>query len=58
MGPHVFNLIDESVLSISAELRRIALIIILIRAGLKLNISDLKRGGTTRDPHVLCACLF
>ena len=52
LGPHVFNLIDESVLSISAELRRIALIIILIRAGLKLNISDLKKVG--RPAILMC----
>ena len=52
LGPHVFNLLDESVLSISAELRRIALIIILIRAGLKLNISDLKKVG--RPAILMC----
>lgn len=52
LGPHVFNLIDESVLSISTELRRIALIIILIRAGLKLKISDLKRVG--RPAILMC----
>ena len=52
VGPYVFNLLDESILSISAELRRIALIIILIRAGLKLNISDLKRVG--RPAVLMC----
>ncbi len=44
-GPYALNLIDASVLNISADIRRIALIIILIRAGLKLDLSDLKRVG-------------
>ncbi len=52
LGPHVLNLLDESLLGISAELRRIALIIILIRAGLKLNLSDLKRVG--RPAILMC----
>ncbi len=42
LGPCALNLIDDSVLSISSELRQIALIIILIRAGLSLNPADLK----------------
>ena len=45
LGPYVLNLIDPSVLAISAQLRKIALIIILARAGLTLNISDLKKMG-------------
>lgn len=45
LGPCVFNLIDVSILNISIQLRKIALIIILLRAGLKLNISDLKKNG-------------
>ena len=45
LGPHVLNLIDPKTLSISAELRQIALIIILIKAGLSLDISDLKKAG-------------
>lgn len=45
LGPSVLNLIDGGVIEISALLRKIALIIILARAGFSLNISDLKRGG-------------
>ena len=41
MGKYVLNLLDPSVLNISSELRQIALIIILIKAGLALNIADL-----------------
>ena len=44
LGPYVFNLIDSSILSISSEMRKIALIIILTRAGLSLDISGLKIG--------------
>lgn len=43
LGPHALNLIDGSILNISSELRRIALIIILTRAGLSLDFNDLKR---------------
>ena len=52
IGPHVFNLIDVSVLNISAEIRKIALIIILIRAGLKLSFDDLKKVG--RPAILMC----
>ncbi len=52
LGPHVGNLIDVSILSISSELRRIALIIILVRAGLSLNIEDLKKVG--RPAILMC----
>ena len=45
LGPHILNLIDTKTLSISSELRQIALIIILIKAGLSLDISDLKKVG-------------
>ena len=45
ISPYVLDLLDSSVLGISSELRQIALIIILIKAGLSLNISDLKRVG-------------
>ncbi len=45
LGPHVLNLIDPSILNISADLRQIALIVILIRAGLSLDLKDLKRVG-------------
>ncbi len=40
-----FGLIDQSILNISAELRKIALIIILIKAGLNLDLKDLKKAG-------------
>lgn len=45
IGPYVLDLLDPSILGISAELRQIALIIILIKAGLSLNLSDLKKVG-------------
>lgn len=54
LGPFVLNLIDPSVLSISADLRKIALIIILIKAGLSLDLSDLKKSGR---PAVLLSFL-
>ena len=43
IGPYVLNLLDPKILNISAELRKIALVIILIKAGLSLNIKDLKK---------------
>lgn len=52
IGPHVLNLIDDSILNISAEIRKIALIIILIRAGLKLSFEDLKKVG--RPAILMC----
>lgn len=45
LGPHSFNLISPSILSISTELRQIALIVILLRAGLSLDIKDLIKVG-------------
>ena len=45
LGPYVLNLLDDSILGISAELRKIALIIILTRAGLGLDLSGLKKIG-------------
>jgi NhaP-type Na+/H+ or K+/H+ antiporter len=45
LGPFVLDLLDPSILSISAELRKIALIIILIKAGLSLDLEDLKKVG-------------
>ena len=44
-GTYVFDLLDPKILGISSELRQIALIIILIKAGLSLNLSDLKKVG-------------
>lgn len=45
IGPYVLDFLDPKILDISSELRKIALIIILIKAGLSLNISDLKKVG-------------
>lgn len=45
LGPYVLNLLDASILGISADLRQMALVIILIKAGLSLNIEDLKKVG-------------
>lgn len=52
LGPYVLDLIDSSILNISADLRKIALIIILTRAGLTLDINDLKRVG--RPAILMC----
>ena len=52
LGPYVLNLLDESILGISAELRKIALIIILTRAGLGLDLSSLKKIG--RPAFLMC----
>jgi len=45
LGPFALNLLDGSILSVSAELRRMALVIILIKAGLALDVRDLKAVG-------------
>lgn len=52
LGPSVLNLLDGSILAVSADLRRIALIIILTRAGLNLDLADLKKVG--RPAVLLC----
>lgn len=52
LSPHCLNLVDESILMISGDLRQIALVIILTRAGLSLNISDLKKVG--RPAIMMC----
>ena len=52
LGPYVLNLLDESILGISPELRKIALIIILTRAGLGLDLSGLKKIG--RPAVLMC----
>lgn len=52
LGPYVLNLIDISILNISADLRKIALIIILTRAGLTLDLKDLKKVG--RPAILMC----
>jgi len=58
LSPHALNLIDQSILNISADLRQIALVIILTRAGLSLNMEDLKKAG--RPAVLMCfvpACI-
>ncbi len=52
LGPYGLNLLDGSILGISAELRKIALIIILTRAGLGLDLSGLKKIG--RPAVLMC----
>ena len=52
LGPYMLNLLDDSILGISAELRKIALIIILTRAGLGLDLSGLKKIG--RPAVLMC----
>lgn len=52
LGPYVLNLLDPTILNISSDLRQIALIIILTRAGLNLDIRDLKRVG--RPAVLMC----
>ena len=58
ISPYAFNLIDESLLNISADIRQIALVIILTRAGLSLNVKDLIKVG--RPAILMCfvpACI-
>ena len=45
LGQYVLDLLDPSILSISAELRKMALIIILLKAGLSLDLKDPKKAG-------------
>ena len=52
LGPYLLNLLNPKILSISADLRQIALIIILTRAGLNLDINDLKKVG--RPAVLMC----
>lgn len=52
LGPHMLNLIDSTFLSISSDLRQIALVIILTRAGLSLNLTDLRKIG--RPAVLMC----
>lgn len=52
LGPYALNMLDGSILGISADLRKIALIIILTRAGLSLDIQDLKKVG--RPAVLMC----
>ena len=54
LGPYALNWIDGSVLGISAQIRLIALVVIMLRAGLSLNINDLKKVGR---PALLMCCV-
>ncbi len=54
LGPCVLNVLDGSILSISADLRKLALVIILLKAGLSLELGDLKKVGR---PAILMSCL-
>lgn len=54
LGPCVLNLLDDSILLVSGDIRKIALIIILLKAGLTLDLSDLKKVGR---PAVLMSFL-
>lgn len=54
LGPYVLDLFDPSILSISSDLRQMALIIILLKAGLSLNLTDLKKVGR---PAIMMACV-
>lgn len=52
ISPHCLNLVDESILMISGDVRQIALVVILMRAGLSLNTEDLKKVG--RPAVLMC----
>ena len=52
LGPYVLNLLDPTILLVSADIRKIALVIILTRAGLTLNLEDLKKVG--RPAFLMC----
>lgn len=52
LGPYVLNLLDSKLLLISSDLRQLALVIILTRAGLSLNLEDLKKVG--RPAMLMC----
>lgn len=54
LGPYVLDLLDPTILSISADLRQMALIIILLKAGLSLNLADLKKVGR---PAIMMSCV-
>lgn len=54
LGPYALNLLDPLILEASADLRQMALIIILLKAGLSLDLSDLKKVGR---PEILMSCV-
>ena len=55
LGPCVLNVLDGSILSISADLRKLALVIILLKAGLSLELGDLKKVGR---PAILMSAMW
>ena len=54
IGPYVLDLLDPSILSVSADLRKMALVIILLKAGLSLDLADLKKVGR---PALMMSCV-
>ncbi len=58
LGPYVLDWLDPSILSISSELRQMALVIILLKAGLSLDLADLKKSRAPGHYDVLCPCQF
>ena len=54
LGPYTTNILDQSILNISAEIRKIALVIILSRAGLGLDLSGLKKIDFKSDKQDIC----
>jgi solute carrier family 9B (sodium/hydrogen exchanger), member 1/2 len=58
LGPYVLNLIDASILSVSIDLRELGLIVILIRAGLELNIKELKQVGLSATLMCFIPAIF
>lgn len=54
LGPYVLDLLDPTILSVSADLRQLALIIILLKAGLSLDLTDLKKVGR---PAIMMSCV-
>lgn len=54
IGPHLLNLLDHSIIELSPELREMALVIILLKAGISINLKDLKKVGR---PAILMAIL-
>lgn len=58
LGPYTTGILDDSLLSISADIRLIALIIILLRAGLGLNLEILRRVGFTALKMSAIPCLL
>ena len=54
LSPYTLNLISPNILNISADLRQLALIIILTRAGLSFDLNELKKKRQKRRPALLC----